>query len=84
MITPKQKAVKVFSLVTAKRRLKRIQARRRWRNAINAVRAMQKMSRLLGAHQTDFKAENEILRQILRDKLGSDFDIENEIKNYSK
>jgi len=81
-MTPRQKAVKVFSLVAAKRRLKRIQARRRWRNAINAVRAMGKMTSLVSSHQVDYKSENEILRKIIRDRLGPHFNIDKEIKNY--
>merc|ERR1719476_1162203 len=87
-ITKSEKAIKeerrakMMSLVFAKKKLRKVQARRRWRNVINAVRAMNNMARLVrhgsaGSTSTASSSssrdeEIDILRKIIYDKLGPD------------
>ena len=87
-----ERRVKMMSLVLAKKKLRKIQARRRWRNVINAVRAMNNMARLVrhgsaGSASTSSSSssrdeEIEILRKIIYDKLGPDFNLQQEMLKY--
>merc|ERR1712227_305922 len=70
-----ERRVKMMSLVLAKKRLRKVQARRRWRNVINAVRAMNNMTRLVrhgsvesastASSSSSRDEEIEILRKII-------------------
>ena len=87
-----ERRAKMMSLVFAKKRLRKVQARRRWRNVINAVRAMNNMARLVrhgsvesastASSSSSRDEEIEILRKIIYDKLGPDFNIQQEMLKY--
>lgn len=87
-----ERRAKMMSLVFAKKKLRKVQARRRWRNVINAVRAMNNMARLVrhgsaGSTSTASSSssrdeEIDILRKIIYDKLGPDFNLQQEMLKY--
>lgn len=69
-------------LLHVQKKLRRVQARRRWKRAIKTVRATVRMRMLIKHNPIDsipLQTQNSILRTIIRNWLGEDFNIEHEI-----
>ena len=75
--------------MATKKNLRKIQARRKWRNAINVVIAMGRITRFSGRKRNDKSCRDmaldekyEILCLICKRKWGDDFDPETEIEQF--
>ena len=69
-------------LLHVQRKLRQVQARRRWKRAIKTVRATVRMRMLIKQNPVDtipIETQNTILRTIISNWLGDDFDLDNEM-----
>jgi len=71
-------------LVGVRQKLRKVQAKRRWKKAIKTVRATVRMRFMLRGSQAVLEVpkelENEILRKIINNWIGTDFDVEAEMR----
>jgi len=72
------------ALLHVQRKLRRVQARRRWKRAIKTVKATVRMRLLIRQDPIDeipVEVQNSILKSIISNWLGEDFDLETEMRS---
>merc|ERR1712227_440002 len=81
---PSTAANRMKALLHVQRKLRRVQARRRWKRAIKTVKATVRMRLLIRQDPIDeipVEVQNSILKSIISNWLGEDFDLETEMRS---